>query len=951
MYPANKKFICDQILFIYFLTQRVELFFLHLSCTKTSPLSFRKTISSFLLIRESESKLVLRLFAFEFFHGAAIAVFFTTGISIFLKHLPTADLAKVFILSAGLLWLTGFVYNKLEHALSVRSVVLSVLIFNALCIIIFRLLMPLENDPIILFLLLGFFNVLYLLNNLEFWGLAALLFDVRQSKRLFSIVSAGDIPAKMIGYISVALLNPLIGTENLLWVAAVFIICSFVIFPYLMRMAEVKELEHNHHDHKITESVQSIKAALSGNTLIRNVAFTSFFSFCFFIIVNYIFYGYVKHAFTSNRDLADFFAIFLVVIRAVTLFIKLFITNKLVDSIGLRRSMLITPGLLLIICVAAIIYTSKDISETETFYAFGILAAVTDVLRAAFQTPVLLVTLQPLPTHKRLRGHTIIKGLMDPFAFLTMGVLLWLLPSSEEHFNILGFVLLGLVVCWIVFAVLVDDNYAHTLTEAIRNRTLNERFISITDSESLALLLQKLKKGNETEAISILQLIAQQPINKKDFFEAGLQHSSPHVQQLTLQLIQTHKDTEVLPFLKKLLTTNASAELFPEIIKTLSLLDANEDMSAFLLHSNTEVVKEALIAQLKQKNESAKQDAEKKLQQLFQSKNDKDKIIALQVASVCKNEHFNETILQLMQHPNQQVQQAAFKAAAVSENALCVNNLFNVFVHTDDEKALEALKESEENCLPLIKNFLWKEKCEGTKCRKLISMIGKIKNKAALQLLEECIVQFPSKADIIMTVIFQNNIHPHRNLQPYKKTIHECLNAAANILYSINFLDQVRNTILIKALYLELDDLRNKCLDIFAFIYDAEKMRRAKIGFATKSKDAQANALELVQLTVPKEFGGMFTNIFEKTSIKDKITELRKIVPEPHITEDILIKNILFDVGYTFNNWTKSCALYSMKDDRVIINAEFIKPFLHAQNAVLKETAEYILKGSKKEYV
>src|SRR5207244_10745283 len=52
----------------------------------------------------------------------------------------------------------------------------------------------------VLYLMLAWFNVLYLVNNLQFWGVAALLFDLRQSKRLFAVISAGDIPAKFIGY-------------------------------------------------------------------------------------------------------------------------------------------------------------------------------------------------------------------------------------------------------------------------------------------------------------------------------------------------------------------------------------------------------------------------------------------------------------------------------------------------------------------------------------------------------------------------------------------------------------------------------------------------------------------------------------------------------------------------------------------------------------------------------
>jgi len=909
-------------------------------------LSFRKTISSFLSIRESESKLVFRLFTFEFFHGAAIAIFFTTGISVFLKHLPTADLAKVFILSAGLLWITGFVYNKLENSLPVRKLILTVLLFNGLCIVVFRYLMRLEDSPLILFLLLGFFNVLYLLNNLEFWGLAALLFDVRQSKRLFSIVSAGDIPSKMIGYIAALVLTPIIGTENLLWVGVGFIIISIATFPYLMRLKEVKELTHHEHKHHATESIKSIKSAIIDNTLIRNLALTSFFSFCCFIIVNYIFYGYVKHAFTTNTELASFFAVFLVVIRLVTLVVKLFITNKLVDKIGLKGSMLITPIVLLIVCIVAIIYSSKNISETETFYVFGILAAITDVLRAAIQLPVMLATMQPLPTHKRLRGHTIIKGLMDPFAFLAMGLMLLILqPAGHEiSFNLLGYILVGLLVCWIIFALLVDGNYAGILEEAIQKRTLNERFISITDNDSLEFLLNKLKNSTETEAFSILQLVASQEVDKKEFFQVALMHPSMQVKQLALNLIETNNCKELLPFLRELLATTTDTHLLAAFIKTIASLDEQTDVSAFLEHSDKSVQKEALTVQLKQEDELKKHAALQKLNEWFESADNVDKINALSVAGNIKDEGIVEKILKLMTDENASVRQAAFKAAGMNGNALLVNELFKAFINDDiDNYAVEAIKNNGEYCLPQIRNYLLKEKCEGKKSRQLITIAGKIKSEPAAEILEECAAQFPSKADVLLPVIFQHTHSKHHH-EMYKKTIHECLNSAGNLLYQINFLQQQQyDEILLNALQLELKELQNKCMTLFGFCYDAEKIRRAKIGFEIKNKEANANALELVQVTVPNEYSAVFTLIYENAPVKDKCLELRKNIAEPHLTQEILIKDILFDVGYFYNDWTKACVLYTIKGKKLMINPEFLKPFLHTSNKILKETAEYIL--------
>jgi hypothetical protein len=67
-------------------------------------------------------------------------------------------------------------------------------VFMSVSFLVFRL-GVFVFPPSFLYWMLAWFNVLYLLNNLEFWGIASLLFDVRQSKRLFGLISAGDIPA------------------------------------------------------------------------------------------------------------------------------------------------------------------------------------------------------------------------------------------------------------------------------------------------------------------------------------------------------------------------------------------------------------------------------------------------------------------------------------------------------------------------------------------------------------------------------------------------------------------------------------------------------------------------------------------------------------------------------------------------------------------------------------
>jgi AAA family ATP:ADP antiporter len=896
------------------------------------------------LVRPSESKLVSRLFLFEFFQGSSIAIFFTTGISIFLEKRSTSELPKVFVLSAALLWLCGFIYNKLEHKLSVRSLILSVLVFNLASIVVFRLLMTYEDNQWFLYIFLAFFNVLYLLNNLEFWGLAAILFDVRQSKRLFGIVSAGDIPAKMLGYIAALVWVPLIGTENLLWLAAGFISVSFFLFEPLMQLTKTEQLNSKNSHHHSSSSVHAISAAITGNKLIRKAALVSFFSFCCLIVVNFIFYGYVKHEFKNDKALAGFFAVFLAVIRGITLIIKLAGTNRMVDKIGLRRSLLLTPMVLGVLCLLAIYFSFRSLHES-VFYLFGVMAITLEVLRSAIQSPVLLSTMQPLPTHQRLRGHTIMKGFMDPFAFLMMGTVLWILPDIEGpmNFTVISFILLALVIGWAWFSISVDRDYIETLQSAIRDRSLNPRDISFTDKDSLDLLLKKIEDGSETEAIAVLQLVASQTENRAVFFEKALMHPSNHVKQYTLSLVRTRNARELLPALKQSLASADNRSL-PQLIKTIASLDPAQDFSSYLDHTDADVVQAATLASLKSANREHLK-AETNLQHLFDSSAESDKINALHIAGELKAENYSKHVAALLHSTSAPVQKAARRAAAKIGDAELVDQLMEDFSSSqNDADILEALEAGAETCVRGIKSFLVAHKCNGVKSRRLITVLGKKGGKASVSLLEECLRRFPENANAILLSLHQANVKSTEGEAQYLQTIRENLMAASHIIFKIRFAEKTyKSKLVARALELELTGIRNKCLWLFSFLYDAEKIRRAQAGFELNTKESMANAIELIQLAVPREFALPFSVVFENASIEEKCMQIRRNISEPLINDAALVKNILFDVDYLFNNWTKACVLYNMANQGEKINAEFVEPFRQSESKVLKNTAEYLL--------
>jgi ATP:ADP antiporter, AAA family len=898
------------------------------------------------MIRKSEIRLVEKLFIFEFFQGAAIALYFTTAISIFLEQKPTSELPFVFILSAILLWIFGFIYSKLESKVPFRTVILTVLFFNLAAIVLFRLLMQHQADTWFLFLFLAFFNVLYLLNNLEFWGLSALLFDVRQSKRLFGIVSAGDIPAKMLGYLIAFVMIPFIGTANLLWVAALLMSIAFIIYQPLMSIANVDRLEKPSPHHRATFSIKSISLALKVNPLIRKIALVSFFSFCCMITVVFVFYGYVKQEFENDKDLATFFAIFFAIVRGLTLLIKLAGTNRLVNKIGLKKSLVFTPVLLFFLCLPALYFSGQD-NFVNTFYMFGVVAVMLEVLRSAILTPVLLSSMQPLPTHQRLRGHTIIKGFMDPVAFFFTGIVLLILPSVEGKvdFSLVSLFLLLMIIGWIYFSLSVEKDYINTLKVAVRDRTLNARDISITDKDSLSYLMNRLMTGSEKEAISVLQLISSQPAFNKEFLENALNHKSSNVQLYALNIIKLQKATELLPAVKNLLQATGDTKQLSHVINTISAIAPKEDLSEYINHPDPEVAHSAILALLLQSDLKTNKNAASELENLFASTDSKDRIKALQLAGELNSHTYSSKVVEMMKDPSPVVRQASRKAAAKIGTAELINALLIEYASTNNgAEILEALASGGPSTLSGIKDFLFQHKCNGAKSRKLVSLLGKMGGTDAVKLLEECLRRFPENANPILLSLHQANIKSSDSEKQYILTIRENLVAASHMVFKIQFATQhYTHQIVTRALELELLEIRNKCLWLFSFLYDSEKIKRAQIGFDLNTKESVANALELINVTVPKEFAIPFSILYENAPIEDKCMQLRKSVHPPLLTDAALVKNILFDVDYIFNSWTKSCVLYSLAENKVGVNMEFIEPFRNSENKVLKNTADFLV--------
>lgn len=906
----------------------------------------------------NEWHIVKRLYLFQFLQGAGIAFFFTSAFAQFLEKFPITELPWVMVYSALLLWAAGLLYTKLEHALSFEKFNWIIITFMAASILLLWIAHFQVKENWFYYLIMAWFNVLYLLNNLQFWGTAALLFDLRQSKRLFAVISAGDIPAKFIGYTLALVFVPYTGTQNLLLIGAGCMVASLPFFQSIIRSAHFHMHVHGQVEKKGTSKhhhrpIRKLMENLMANNYIRRIAFISLITSTCVILVNYGFYGEVRKAYHDDVGLASFIAFFYASLRVIAFITKMVFTSRLTASFGIRQALFITPLGMVILIVVIISASWLTTDEKIIFYLFGVVSMLVDVLRTSFNSPVLLTLMQPLSTHERLRAHNIVKGIMDPFASFLSGVFLLVLFYLHDKVDLmfLCYVLLALGGFWIVGVVLVNRQYLEILIKTIGNRFFSREEFDLNNETIRQQLANKMMTGTDLEVISILRMLNSRIDSvAEDLIARLLQHPSEQVRLEALRLISNRDIVNIKEDLEEMLRSEASGEVKVQAVKTLCKIADHDWELASYLHNNDEGVRNAAITGMLGNAEAGiKKIAEERLGVLLQSNDEKDKLAALSILTEVKDEYDHPGHARLVDDSNPNIRELAMKGIGKAFHGETLTALFR-HVSTQEKQVIAAIYHAGERALPPLSERIITDKMPEPLTQKLIILFGKIGGETAKQLLLALLKKQPKHTAVIIKalhrckyVVDENNIK-----------LFEAL-ARQYIVYGVELMNmqqalskrETQYDVLDSSLHQEIQEIREILLCLFGCMYDREKMNQVKYGLSTSHKESIANAMEIIELTVKKDIGRQFNTMFETTSIEQRCTALRALFTEKQFSQvEHILGRILSERPILYYNWTKAFSLYISRKYLHPLDTGLYKKYLQSDNELLKETALFASSNS-----
>ena len=898
----------------------------------------------------SEWRLVRQLYLFQFFQGAGIAFFFTSAFAQFLEKFPITELPWVMIYSAILLWVAGFLYTRLEHTIKFHGFNLAIVVLMAASVVLLWVANYQLKQDWFLYFLLAWFNVLYLLNNLQFWGIAAMLFDLRQSKRLFAVISAGDIPAKFIGYTLALIFVPYIGTQNLLLLGAICMLVSLPLFKKILQSGHLEahhKAHKKHHEQRSHKKISTLVNNIATSSYIRRIAFISLLTSICVILVNYGFYGEVRKAYHDDVELAEFIAFFYAALRLAAFITKMVFTSRLTASWGVRQTLFITPLGMLVFIGAIVVGSEFSVSEKLIFYLFGVASMIVDVLRTSFNSPVLLTLMQPLHTYERLRAHNIVKGIMDPFASLLSGIFLLALfyMHGKVDLMFLCYVLLVLGILWLIGVALVNRQYLQILVKTVSSRYFSREEFDLNDDAIREQIRKKMMNGTDLEVISIMRMLSSKiDAASEDLFAELLHHPSTQVKLEALRLIKSRSGVVIKQRLDDLLRDESiDSVVKAEAVKTLCKIGDEPSVLYRYLNSDEPVVRQAAITgTLGNHDGQLRGEAEKIIGALLHSDDVAEKKQALAILSEVKDDYDHPDRLALMNDPDITIKEAAITSIGKSVQTETLNELGDFLVGFE-KPVLAAFYNAGDKAIPVLKQLINSEKFPPQLHEKLITLVGKIGGDKAGRILVPLLTTQPYYIDTIIKSLYRSRYAAsgeQRNL--LERIAHSYLIYGVELLYMQKLLEkkELQYDILNNSLSQEINEIREVLLCLFACLYDRHKINQVKQSLNTHNKDSIANSMEIIELTVRKDIGKQFNTLFETIDVDQRCTALHSLFTKSQFGKvEHILERILSEKPIQYYNWTKACSMYISKKYVHHVNADLYKKFIGSENKLLQETA------------
>ncbi len=340
-------------------------------------------------------------------------------------------------------------------------------VFCGLSVAVIRAVIPMGVDIVypILFMLKSQYEVLL---ALLFWNLANDLFNTRQSKRLFPLITAGGVIGQIMGSVATPLVARWLHIDNLLVVYTVTALAGAGVVRSMGRRYPTLIFQRQHLREKkgqnsIMDELKTVLPMMRSSVLLKIMVLLTFLPNVLIPIMNYQFNFVVDQHFATEAGLIQFFGYFRGALNTISLVILLFV-GKLYDRFGLPVALMFHPFNYMIVFLTFLL-------------RFDLVAAVyarmsANIIRTTINIPAKAVVTGLFPESYRALVRPFLRGTVVRVG-LVLGSGLILLSEPLFHPRYLSLVAMPFVLAWAVTPFVFKRRYTNILLNLLDEESVD----------------------------------------------------------------------------------------------------------------------------------------------------------------------------------------------------------------------------------------------------------------------------------------------------------------------------------------------------------------------------------------------------------------------------------------------------------------------------------------------
>ena len=924
-------------------------------------------------LRPNEAARTLLMFAFYTATSMGILWLEVSSAALFLDKYGADSLPWIYIFSAGIGFSLSFVYSWMQRFLPLRWVIVLIAILMAVPILLFRWGLAIEPLlPITVFAMRLWSEAIYGLNDLNVAITANQLFNIREIKRTFPLVSSGNLVADVLSGFSIYLLISLVGLKNVLLLSFIIVMVGAAILLYLgqnYKHAFPDSLKRQTDIGGDPHSAQRLRGSMGKYVILL---------FSFFALAQVLMY-LIEFEYLSQLELnlegeeiAAFLGIFSGLLGLIELSTQWFTSSRLIERQGVFTTISILPLAIFGVTGLTLIGSYPPLlGRNALFLGLILLKFFDEWLRYTLLASTRPILFQPIPDSQRTALQSLVGGIAEPVSMGLTGVLIlivlaiwdalgWARPFLQARIFLI-FIAIGALV-WLGALFWLRSRYLSLLVMSAERGLL-----SVSDANlrvlKRAFVEQLEQPGSIADKRSCIELLCHiDPGGVGEILAPTLSSLPPPLQRQSLEAMLDYPNRDYLDAVRPLVSASQPPEILALSLRYVWLTEDSPDtetLQAYLPPMVDPVVRgTAASLLLKHGNPREKNEATNTLRQMLTHERERERVMGCRALGEADYlQSLRLYIPNLLQDESLRVRRALLEAIAATNLKEYYPSLLKALQYKSTrEAAVQALTRLGNDALPMLEALA----IDGYRPEILRSqawqVMGNIGTTEALDcLIDNLLTAWGSNRRTILRILLK--LFQEAGLKR-SQSIDAALDrlgrdGVEHLIYQeLTFIGQLYGALIdlanediqgeaIDFLVDALSDLQLDAIErlfmLLRFISPPSAIQAAQVSL-NGSASSRARGLEILDNTLDIPSKRAILTILDRGSWQEKVQVLSdsNIVTYRFMTASDRLRHLL-DLRYFLSDWALACCFHVARQQRWSIPSDNIVSCLKHPTGFVRE--------------